>query len=97
MSNPIEIDEILERFQQWLDDMRVEARSLDRIDGVQSPGDGERPEFGLIDLVREFTALRQELKLETKSTRGLQEQAEALLPPLRQAIEHFRSVAPREE
>jgi molecular chaperone GrpE len=97
MSNPIEIDEILERFQQWLDEMRVESRTLDRISGVQSPGDGERPEFGLIDLVREFTALRQELKLETKSSRNLQEQAEALLPPLRQAIEHFRSVAPREE
>jgi molecular chaperone GrpE len=97
MSNSIEIDDILERFQQWLDEMRAEARTLDRISGVQSRGDGERPEFGLIDLVREFTALRQELKLETKSTRGLQEQAEALLPPLRQAIEHFRSVAPREE
>ena len=28
---------------------------------------------------------------------GLQEQAESLLPPLRQAIEHFRSVTPKEE
>ncbi len=98
MNNPIEIEAVLERFQQWLDELRVEARTLDRLGGVQSPGDGgQRQEFGLIDLVREFTALRQELKLETKSTRSLQEQAEALLPPLRQAIEHFRSVAPREE
>ena len=37
MSNPIEIDDILERFQQWLDEMRAEARTLDRISGVQSP------------------------------------------------------------
>jgi molecular chaperone GrpE len=97
MSNPIEIGTVLERFQQWLDEVRVEARTLDRIDGVQSQEDSERPEFGLIDLVKEFTALRHELKLETKSSRMLQEQAESLLPPLRQAIEHFRSVAPREE
>jgi molecular chaperone GrpE len=92
MRNPIEIEAVLERFQQWLDEVRVEAVGLDH-----TPRDGERPEFGLIDLVKEFTALRQELKLETKSSRSLQEQAEALLPPLRQAIEHFRSVVPREE
>jgi molecular chaperone GrpE len=92
MRNPIEIEAVLERFQQWLDEVRVEAVGLD-----PTPRDGERPEFGLIDLVKEFTALRQELKLETKSSRSLQEQAEALLPPLRQAIEHFRSVVPREE
>jgi molecular chaperone GrpE len=98
MNNPIEIEAVLKRFQQWLDEMRVEARTLDRVGGVEAPGDdGQRQEFGLIDLVKEFTALRQELKLETKSTRNLQEQAEALLPPLRQAIDHFRSVAPREE
>ena len=97
MNNPIEIEAVLERFQQWLDDIRAEALTLDRVGGVQSPGDGQQPEFGLIDLVKEFTALRQEIKLETKSARSLQEQAEALLPPLRQAIEHFRSVAPREE
>ena len=33
-------------------------------------------EFGLIDLVEEFTALRHELKLQTKSGRGLIEQTE---------------------
>jgi molecular chaperone GrpE len=92
MRNPLEIEAVLERFQQWLDEVRVEAVALDH-----TLRDGERPEFGLIDLVKEFTALRQEIKLETKSARSLQEQAEALLPPLRQAIEHFRSVVPREE
>jgi molecular chaperone GrpE len=97
MSNPIEIEPVLERFQQWLEEMRVEARTLDRKAGAQPPANGERQDFGLIDLVKEFTALRQELKLETKSSRTLQEQAEALLPAIRQAIEQFRSVVPREE
>jgi molecular chaperone GrpE len=97
MSNTIEIEQVLERFQQWLEEVRTEGRTLDKKSGGQPLVDGERPEFGLIDLVKEFTALRQELKLETKSSRNLQEQTEALLQPLRQAIDHFRSVTPREE
>src|SRR5262245_46385734 len=90
MSEPLEIEAVLDRFRQWLTDVRSEAGSL-----VRNPSESA-PEFGLIDLVEQFTALRQELKLQTKSTRGLQEQAEALLPSLRQAIEQFRSVEPRE-
>ncbi len=59
--------------------------------------DGESgPEFGLVNLVEEFTALRHELKLQTKSGRGLIDQAESTVAALRQAIEHFRSVEPRE-
>ncbi len=97
MSGPGEIELALDRFHQWLAAARADAASPAA--SVLKPAaepDSNRP-FGLIDLVEEFTALRQELKLQTKSTRGLQEQAESLLPPLRQAIEHFRSVAPREE
>jgi molecular chaperone GrpE len=97
MSGPGEIELVLDRFHQWLAAARADAASSAA--SVLEPAaehDSCRP-FGLIDLVEEFTALRQELKLQTKSTRGLQEQAESLLPPLRQAIEHFRSVAPREE
>jgi len=97
MIGPGEIEQVLDRFHQWLAAARADAASSAA--SVLTP-DAELPSsrpFGLIDLVEEFTALRQELKLQTKSTRGLQEQAESLLPPLRQAIEHFRSVAPREE
>jgi molecular chaperone GrpE len=97
MSGLSDIEAVLERLHQWLDEFRAEADSLAQSGtNQQSQRDSPR-QFGLIDLVEEFTALRQELKLQTKSTRGLQEQAEALLPPLRQATELFRSVVPREE
>ena len=96
MSSSGEIESVLARFHQWLAEVRTEAASPALAVNQESEHHAGRP-FGLIDLVEEFTALRQELKLQTKSTRGLQEQAESLLPPLRQAIEHFRSVAPQEE
>jgi molecular chaperone GrpE len=97
MSGPGEIEQVLDRFHQWLAAARADAgSSAAALVKPAADHDSSRP-FGLIDLVEEFTALRQELKLQTKSTRGLQEQAESLLPPLRQAIEHFRSVTPREE
>ena len=96
MSDPINIDDLLERFRHWLDS--GSRRGSDAAEPAKTGlATGESRQFGLIDLVAEFTALRQELKLQTKSTRGLQEQTESLLPPLQQAIEHFRSVAPREE
>ena len=53
-------------------------------------------DFGVIDLVEEFTALRHEVKLQTKSGRGLIEQTETTVSALRQAIEQFRSVEPKE-
>ena len=97
MSGYGEIEQVLDRFHQWLAAARADAAgSAASVNKPAAEHEPSRP-FGLIDLVEEFTALRQELKLQTKSTRGLQEQAESLLPPLRQAIEHFRSVAPREE
>ena len=53
-------------------------------------------EFGIIDLIEEFTALRHEMKLQTKSSRGLSEQTDTTLAALKQAIEQFRSVEPKE-
>jgi molecular chaperone GrpE len=97
MSGPRDIDELLGRFRDWLDRARDEAMTPAHAAGEAETEAGPSREFGLIDLVAEFTALRQEVKLQTKSARSLQEQAEALLPPLQQAIEHFRSVAPRED
>ena len=97
MNGPGEIESILARFHQWLAAARTDAASSVAPDLKSEAQHDTRGPFGLVDLVEEFTALRQELKLQTKSARGLQEQAESLLPPLRQAIEHFRSVTPREE
>jgi molecular chaperone GrpE len=87
-----DIDDILDQFRRWLEASRVEAD--DRVPDVDSTGPGR--EFGLVQLVEEFTALRHELKLQTKSGRGLIEQGESMVAGLRQAIEHFRSVEPKE-
>lgn len=90
---------VLAEFGRWLREARADADELARPgeDGGTLPAEADLPEVGLERIVEEFTALRQEVKLQTKSSRGLQDQAEALLPALRQAIDHFRSVAPKEE
>jgi molecular chaperone GrpE len=97
MNDPGDDDAILERFRQWLE----AARALADRQGPGEPGsdsDQEAPprDFGIIDLVEEFTALRHEVKLQTKSGRGLIEQSETTLSALRQAMEQFRSVEPKE-
>jgi molecular chaperone GrpE len=101
IDRPLEdIDAILDRFRRWLEATRAEASDL----GADGPyaldpteeTSGARPDFGLVNLVEEFTALRHELKLQTKSGRGLIDQAESMVAALRQAIEQFRSVEPKE-
>jgi molecular chaperone GrpE len=85
-----DVEDLLSRFRQWLKEARTEAD----FDGPATELAGaaaEDREVGLYRVVEEFTALRHELKLQTKSTRGLQEQNDALLPALRQAIEQLRS------
>jgi molecular chaperone GrpE len=83
-------DELLERFRRWLEEARAEAEARAHEEPV---ADAEVPEVGLYRLAEEFTALRHELKLQTRSARGVQEQTEALLPALREAIEQFRASA----
>ncbi len=89
MSEIPDDETLLARFRDWLQTAHAEAESVDPETPFPSG-------FGIDRLVEEFTALRHEVKLQTKSARGLQEQAETLLPALSQAIEHFRSVEPRE-
>ena len=48
-------------------------------DGISQEDAEPIRDFGIIDLVEEFTALRHELKLQTKSGRGLSEQTETVL------------------
>ncbi len=97
MNDRDDVEAILDRFRQWLDAGHAEVNH----DGSCEPGGGlqQQPplrDFGIIDLVEEFTALRHEVKLQTKSGRGLSEQTETMLLALRQAIEQFRSVEPKE-
>ena len=95
MNGPIDDEALLARFREWLDETRDEAEQLDASEAGFEPADA--PDVGLYRLVEEFTALRHEVKLQTKGTRGLQEQAEGLLAGLQQAIDQFRSVGPRED
>lgn len=93
MTEPIDDEALLDRFRIWLRDARAETEGFN---GDLEPSTPQ-PEVGLYRLVEEFTALRHEVKLETKGSRSLQEQVETLLPTLRQAIDQFRTVAPKEE
>ncbi|HEY2252390.1 MAG TPA: nucleotide exchange factor GrpE [Planctomycetaceae bacterium] len=91
-------EELLDRLRDWLAEARLQSEEIDDLAGepgaTQSPV-AESP-FGLYQLVEEFTALRHELKLQTKSARGLEEESQAQLAALRLAIEAFRSVEPNE-
>ncbi len=93
MTGPIDDESLLSQLREWLRQTRAESESAD---GVEEP-EGAEPRLGFYRLIEEFTALRQEVKLQTKSARGLQEESASLLPAMRQAIETFRSVAPRED
>ncbi|MGO9470886.1 MAG: nucleotide exchange factor GrpE [Isosphaeraceae bacterium] len=91
------VEEILDRFRQWLQTEFDEPLDPDMAaDGAMAEQDGVR-EFGVIDLVEEFTALRHELKLQTKSGRGLLEQTETTIAAMKQAIEQFRAVEHSED
>jgi molecular chaperone GrpE len=97
MNDQADVEAILEKFRDWLENARAEADGPVGIEsGLDSEPGAPPREFGIIDLVEEFTALRHELKLQTKSGRGLIEQTENTVAALRQAIDHFRSVEPKE-
>ncbi|HKI21414.1 MAG TPA: nucleotide exchange factor GrpE [Isosphaeraceae bacterium] len=96
MNDRVDVEAVLDRFRRWLD----AARALADDQGGLEPGLGleedSTRDFGVIDLVEEFTALRHEVKLQTKSGRGLIEQTETAVSALRLAIEQLRAVGPRE-
>jgi molecular chaperone GrpE len=91
---------MLDRFRGWLDQTRDESRAATL--AVAEPA-AAADEFGLVDLAREFTALRHEVKLQTKSARGLDEQMAGALDALaaadsalEEAGRQFHAVAPKE-
>jgi len=97
MNDRPDVEDILNRFRHWLETEHEEALGLDTTaQGSALEQDGVR-EFGVIDLVEEFTALRHELKLQTKSGRGLLEQTETTISAMKQAIEQFRAVERSED
>jgi molecular chaperone GrpE len=78
-------ENLLSRFREWL-----AAADAELLEPPPAGSDVPESEVGLYRLVEEFTALRHELKLQTKGARGLQEQTEALLPAVRLAIDQLR-------
>ncbi len=101
-----ENEETIERFRDWLDETREEAQALAGVDAARATGpagtrtfvpDESLPEVGFLQVVETLTALRQEVKLQTKSQRGLQEAAEGALGGLHEAIRRFESVRAKED
>jgi molecular chaperone GrpE len=96
MNGRRDIEAVLDQFRGWLEDARAQAESQHDNEPTASAATRPPHDFGLIDLVEEFTALRHELKLQTKSGRGLIDQTEGTVAALRQAIDQFSSVEPKE-
>ena len=89
-SEPSESDgdeQLLNQFRDWLTEARDEAATL---------AGPRHPSTGLFDLVESFTALRQELKLQTKSTRALHDSTESALVGLNAAIDEFHAIPSHE-
>jgi molecular chaperone GrpE len=97
MNDRVDVDAILDRFREWIDAARVESGNEVASELTLLPAPEAAREFGIIDLIEEFTALRHEVKLQTKSSRGLLEQVDSVKGALERAIEQFRSVEPRED
>jgi molecular chaperone GrpE len=87
----IENDEqILDHFRKWLQETRQEAAAVAAVTDSVTPS---LSGFSLDRLVEEFTALRHELKLQTRSSRTLEERVEASLTALADAASTFRSAS----
>ena len=96
MNDSLDNEALLGRFRQWLEETRREADALPDDAEVSAEQSEARP-VGLLQLVEEFTALRHEVKLQTKSSRGVAERTEQALAAMQQAMELFRSVEAKEK
>ncbi len=90
-----DVEDLLARLRDWVVQVREEADALGAFGEPTSEPLVPGP-VGLVQLVEQFTALRHELKLSTKSARVLEEQSEAALGGMEQAIAAFRAVEPKE-
>ena len=93
-----ETEEILRQFRDWLSQTDEEVEALDAAPADASPPCPALPASsgGLLPLTEAFTALRHELKLQTKSARGLEESVTTALAGLDKAVALFQSVTARE-
>jgi molecular chaperone GrpE len=96
MNDRVDVEDIIDRFREWLDSARAEGATEESFEAGTGDESDVGRDFGIIDLVEEFTALRHEVKLQTKSGRGLSEQTETTLQALKRAVEEIRSVVPKD-
>ena len=96
MNDSLDNEAMLGRFRQWIEEARREADSLPEDAEFSAEQSDVRP-VGLLQLVEEFTALRHEVKLQTKSSRGVADRTEQVLVAMQQAMELFRSVEAKEK
>jgi len=90
-------EQILDQFRKWLLQTRHEAEAAaPTSDEGTNQVTPTSPGFGLERLVEEFTAMRHELKLQTRSSRALEERVEASLNSLADATTAFRSATSTE-
>ncbi len=89
-----ENEELLGRFREWLGRTDREIYGLDLAEDARAPSidAGETPDVSLRQLLEAFTAMRHELKLQTKSARGLEETFQQALTELDEAAEQMRAV-----
>jgi len=90
-------EQILDQFRKWLLETRQETEvAAAALDDGTNPVAAAVPGFGIERLVEEFTALRHELKLQTRASRALEERVEASLTSLAAATSTFRSATSTE-
>lgn len=90
---------MLNRFREWLDTTHKETEALADEDLADENLDQVSPEtraVGLFDVVESFTALRQEVKLQTKSSRTIQDCAASTIVSLEVAIDRMNQVESQE-
>lgn len=97
MQTWFENEAILQRVREWLSRTEEEVRrAAEQRLPEQPAADGQPAPVGLLQLMEAFTALRHELKLQTKSARGLEETVRTALSGLDRAADHLRGIASRE-
>lgn len=97
MTDRINNERVLSRFRDWLDESHTEADQLASAESATGFQPAELQTVGLYHVIEEFTALRQELKLETKSARQLKDQIVDMLGSMQQAIEKFDTVNAKDD
>lgn len=104
MRSEWEHDEIVEQFRDWLADTSREIRNHDDFSDINDesgdadcdPSVADWPTTGLLQVVEALTAMRHELKLQTRNGRSLEDSVQVARQSLESAMRQFQSVQAKE-